>query len=179
MIKRENLLTYFYLHPHPEGGFYAETYRSAATRPDGRACTTSILFLLTAEYFSALHRLDAEEVWFWQGGAALTVHVIGEDGQYQAHRVGPDARAGEVLQLVVPAGVWFGSSVEADAVVHSPLNVDALVGAGAVPDGVPYALVGCVVSPGFSFDGFELAKRDALLARHSEHAGIITRLTRV
>ena len=180
MLGRYNraLSTKVILHPHPEGGFYAETYRSAATLPDGRACSTSILFLLTAENFSALHRLDAEEVWFWQGGAALTVHVIGEDGQYQAHRVGPDARAGEVLQLVVPAGVWFGSSVEADAVVRSPVDVDALVGAGTVPNGVPYALVECVVSPGFSFDGFELAKRDALLARYPEHADVIGRLTR-
>ena len=106
------------------------------------------------------------------------MHVIGEDGQYQAHRVGPDAAAGEVLQLVVPAGVWFGSSVEADAVVRSAVDVDALVGEGTVPDGVPYALVGCVVSPGFSFDGFELAEADELLARYPEHADVIGRLTR-
>ena len=164
-----------HLQPHPEGGYYAETYRSAATLPDGRACSTSILFFLTAENFSALHRLDAEEVWFWQGGAALTVHVIGEDGQYQAHRVGPDAAAGEVLQLVVPKGVWFGSSVEPDAAVHRAVDPMLLPeGAGAGP----HALVGCVVSSGFSFDGFELAERAALLADYPEHRGVIERLTR-
>ena len=148
------------LQPHPEGGFYRETYRSAATLPCGRACSTSILFLLTTNNPSNLHRLDAEEVWFWQGGAALTVHVIHPDGRYEAVAVGPDVAAGEVLQFVVPPGVWFGSSVEP----------------GGVAD---HALVGCVVSPGFDYDGFELAERGALLEAYPEHAGIITRLTRV
>ena len=147
------------LRPHPEGGFYRETYRSAATLPNGRPCSTSILFLLTTDNPSNLHRLDAEEVWFWQGGAALTVHVIHPDGRYEAVAVGPDVAAGEVLQFTVPPGVWFGSSVEP----------------GGAAD---HALVGCVVTPGFYFDGFELADRAALLEAYPEHAAVITRLTR-
>ena len=157
LVSRINDLS---LQPHPEGGFYRGTYRSSATLPCGRPCSTSILFLLTADNPSNLHRLDAEEVWFWQGGAALTVHVFGpEAGCYRAVRVGPDVAGGERLQFTVPAGVWFGSSVEARG-------------------GPDWALVGCVVSPGFSFDGFELAERGAMLAGWPERGDVVRRLTR-
>ena len=79
------------------------------------------------------------------------------------------------MQLVVPAGVWFGSSVDGDSPEHSPIAAELMphrAGAG------PAALVGCVVSPGFSFDGFELAERAALTAEFPQHAEVIAALTR-
>ncbi len=158
-MSAQSLIKALSLEPHPEGGFYRETYRSDALRSDGRACATAIIFLLTTDNPSNLHRLDAEEVWFWQGGAALTVHVIYPEGRYEAVQIGPDVGAGERLQYVVPPNVWFGSSV-------------------AEGQDETYALVGCVVSPGFSFDGFELADRADLLARYPEHSPLIRKLTR-
>ena len=90
----------------------------------------------------------------------MTVHVFGPETEaYRAVRVGPDVAGGERLQFTVPAGVWFGSSVE-------------------VRGGPDWALVGCVVSPGFSFEGFELAEREAMLAGWPERGDVVRRLTR-
>ena len=149
------------LEPHPEGGFYRQTFVSEETLESGRPAATSILFLLTHDNPSNLHRLDAEEVWYYHGGDPLIVHIIDEDGAYSEILIGPDLDAAQVLQAVVPPGVWFGSSV-------------------AAPEGgrKGWALVGCMVAPGFSFDGFELADRAKLLARYPEHAGVIAKLTR-
>lgn len=142
--------------PHPEGGFYKETYRSEASI-DGRAVATAIYFLLTSENVSNFHRIDADEMWHFYAGDALTVHIIDEAGQYSTLSLGTNAEVGQVFQAVVPANVWFGSSVDK-------------VGG--------FALVGCTVSPGFEFDGFELAKRSELTQIYPQHTEVIKRLTR-
>lgn len=123
------------LRPHPEGGWYAETWR--ATAADGeRPAGTAIHFLLRAGESSAWHRVDAAEIWHWYAGSPLELRIAPGHGRDPAERrrLGPDLAAGERPQLVVPAGDW-----------------QAARSLGA------WTLVGCTVSPGFRFDGFELA----------------------
>ncbi|RZT00322.1 cupin domain-containing protein [Aquimarina brevivitae] len=162
----DELTTGLGLLPHPEGGFYKETHRSPIkikkkNLPDtfsgDRNCSTAIYFLLTSDNFSAFHRIQQDEVWHYYEGSPLDVHVIDKEGAYTKYEVGLDLRNGAVPQLVVPAGVWFASSVR---------NED------------DYSFVGCTVSPGFDFDDFELADRKALSLRYPEHRKIISRLTR-
>lgn len=122
------------LSPHPEGGWYAETWRADA--PEGaRPAATAIHFLLKAGERSHWHRVDADEVWLWHAGAALDLRVAATaEGPATRVRLGPGLAAGERPQAVVPAGHW-----------------QAAVTAGA------YTLVSCVVAPGFRFEGFDLA----------------------
>ncbi|OAM91488.1 cupin [Termitidicoccus mucosus] len=146
--------------PHPEGGYYREMLRSRdrINLPDGRerVCYTSIYFLLTNENPSRFHRLKSDEVWYFHAGAALTVHCL-TPGGYDHIRLGPEPEHGEVLQACVPKGAVFGATVDA-------------VGA--------FALVSCMVSPGFEFEDFELADQAELLAAHPRHHAIIRRLAR-
>lgn len=141
------------LKPHPEGGYYAETYRAAQTLPNGRPVATAIYFLLEHGNFSALHRLSSDEMWHFYTGDPLMVHLIEPMGAYRVLRLGP----GQSFQGVVPAGCWFGATVE-------------------TPGG--YALVGCTVAPGFDFADFELAEREALTRLYPQHRALIERLTR-
>lgn len=146
------LIAKFCLQPHPEGGWYRETHRSAVPGPDGRCAVTSILFLLEHPHVSHLHRIDAEELWYWHAGTALDVHVLGCDGTLATHHLGPQG----AFQLVVPQGLWFGA--------EPPTPGD-------------WALVGCAVAPGFEFSGFELATREALLLDFPQQEALIRRLT--
>jgi predicted cupin superfamily sugar epimerase len=151
------------LHPHPEGGYFRETYRSTETISidgfDGdRNYSTAIYFMLTSENFSAFHRIKQDEVWHFYAGSSLYVHVIDTSGKYVRHVVGVDVANGAVPQLVVKAGDWFGSTVvEANS----------------------FSLVGCTVAPGFDFRDFEMAKREDLLTLFPDHEEIIHRLTRI
>jgi len=144
--------------PHPEGGFYRETYRAARTAGAGRAAATMIYFLLPAGQVSRLHRIDADEGWHHYLGGTLEVFELDESdpGRLRVTRLGKDLARGEVLQHVVPAGRWFGA---------------------APATGTPYVLVGCTVAPAFEFDHFELGERSALLARFPAAAELVTRLT--
>jgi uncharacterized protein len=128
------------LRAHPEGGWYRETWRSPAdvdTDRGRRAAATAILFLLNPGEHSAWHRVRSDELWLWQGGGPLTLRVGGSGdrpGGETAHRLGPGTAPGERPQILVPADAWQR----------------------AEPAGDEHVLVGCVVSPGFSFDDFEL-----------------------
>ncbi len=148
------------LAPHPEGGYYRETYRSADTIPTAggpRALSTAIYFLLPGDQVSALHRIRSDEVWHFYAGSALTLFVIHRDGRLVRTRLGPDARAGERFQTLVPAGAWYGAAVD---------------------DPASYALVGGTVAPGFDFADFELGPRAALTREFPQHRAVIERLTR-
>jgi predicted cupin superfamily sugar epimerase len=144
--------------PHPEGGWYRETHRSPVSihseKHGLRAAFTSILYLLEHPAVSRLHRIDAEELWNWHAGTALSVHVLAPDGKRKTHRLGPGPS--EVFQSVVPAGCWFGAEVEAP---------------GA------WSLVGCVVAPGFEFRTLQMAERQQLLTEFPGERSIIERLT--
>jgi len=154
---------------HPEGGWYRETYRATETVAAGalpdrftgpRCFATAIYFLLSADTFSALHRIRSDEQWHFYVGSPLTIHVIDPDGTYRPLRLGANLAAGETFQAVVPHGCWFGATVDA-------------------PDrNENWALVGCSVAPGFDFADFEMAARAELIARFPQHAELITRLTR-
>jgi predicted cupin superfamily sugar epimerase len=133
-VTAEAIIAALGLAPHPEGGWYAETWRAPAA-PGERPAGTAIHFLLRAGERSHWHRVDAAEVWLWHAGAPLTLRIAADaGGTARAHRLGPDLAAGERPQAVVPAGHWQAAECE-----------------GA------YTLVSCVVAPGFSFGGFELA----------------------
>lgn len=116
------------LSPHPEGGYYRETMRLPAAA-GGRSIATAILFLLPGGARSHWHRVDAEEIWLWHAGAPLDLR-IGTDRV----TLGSDVLAGQQPQARVPAGVWQAAQADAG-----------------------WALVSCVVTPGFDFAGFELA----------------------
>lgn len=125
------------LAPHPEGGWYRETWRAPAH--DGeRASATAIHFLLEAGQRSHWHRVDAAEIWLWHAGDPLILTVAAkDDGPVEAVALGPDVLGGQALQHVIPDGWWQAAEPAA-----------SLSG---------YSLVSCVVSPGFEFAGFELA----------------------
>ena len=152
------------LNPHPEGGYYRQTYKSALLIPADslpnhsgpRAASTAIYFLLEAENFSAFHRLHSDELWHFYAGSPLLVHVIDEAGAVSRLLLGPDPDAGQAFQAVVPAGCWFASHVA---------------------DWKSWALVGCTVSPGFDFADFEIAKCTDLIRQFPEHEEMIRRLT--
>jgi predicted cupin superfamily sugar epimerase len=126
------------LQPHPEGGFYAETWRADASVGE-RAPGSAIYYLLRAGERSAWHRVDAAETWHHYAGDPLALSVADASGEVAAtvHDLGPDVLGGEKPQIVVPTGAW-----------------QAAVSRGA------WTLVGCTVSPAFEFDGFELAAPD-------------------
>lgn len=134
MTDAQALIERLKLNPHPEGGWYRETWRAPAAAGD-RASATAILFLLEAGGRSHWHRVDAAELWLWHAGAPLTLRIAADDaGPIEPVRLGGDVAAGETPQALVPAHHW--QAAEADA---------------------GWALVSCVVSPGFEFSGFELA----------------------
>jgi predicted cupin superfamily sugar epimerase len=166
MEQIEKLVSAFNLLPHPEGGFYAETYRSTEAisgknlpeRFSGdRSFSTAIYFLLPAGNFSAFHRIQSDECWHFYEGGSLNVYVIHTSGELQIIRLGKDIANGETYQAVVPAGCWFASR---------PAN------------GTEYALVGCTVAPGFDFADFELAYADKLIADFPQHETVIRELCR-
>ena len=143
--------------PHPEGGYYAEVYRSPMEIPGKeRQLMTSIYFLLTSDNVSNFHRIKSDELWFHHAGSPITVHVLNEEQGHVEIKVGSDILKGEHPQALVKGGEIFGSSVDTEN---------------------SYALVSCVVAPGFDFQDFELFKRTELIAQFPSHHEIITRLT--
>jgi predicted cupin superfamily sugar epimerase len=151
------------LQPHPERGYYAETYRAPAVvrseRHGGaRAASTAIYFLVTAhEPATFLHRLVSDEVFHLYDGGSLEIVRLFPDGTWDVARLGMDLHAGERPQIVVPAGTWFGTELVA---------------------GASHCLVGCTVAPGFEFRDFELAEGPELAARYPEAAERIRRMSR-
>ena len=155
-----------HLIPHPEGGFFKEIYRAEGIISQlslpirynaGRAYSTSIYYLLESGDFSSLHRLRSDEQWFHIDGCALTVHSISADGTYIARSIGKDLDAGQLPFAAVTHGNWFGATVD---IQNS------------------FALVGCIVAPGFDFDDFELASRDEAIRTFPQHNHLIESLTR-
>jgi predicted cupin superfamily sugar epimerase len=149
-----------------EGGYYRETFVSEATvataagpagGPGDRRAGSAIYYLLTAESFSALHRLRSPEIFHFYLGDAVEMLLIPPHGDARQLRIGIDLRAGERPQLLVPAGVWQGSRVV---------------------DGGSWALLGTTMSPGYDAQDFELGAREALIAAFPHLRDEIARLTR-
>lgn len=149
-LSAEQVIRLLDLGPHPEGGYFRETFRDGATDAAGRAASTAIYFLLVGGRRSLWHRVDAAEAWHWHLGAPLALTIANEAGQRGRVelRLGSDLLAGERPQAVVPAGAW-----------------QCAESLGA------WTLVGCTVAPGFHFPGFEVAAADfePVCDRPSEH----------
>lgn len=164
----QQLIRQFELQPHPEGGYYRETYRSPAsvTAEAGRRdASTAIYYLLERGDYSAWHRIASDELWHFYTGSALNVHVVDEQGRLTTHCLGnPLQDAACTFQALVPAGHWFAAEL-----APYPRQVTA-------SDSSDYSLVGCTVAPGFEFSEFELADTQVLLRRYPEHADLIRRL---
>ena len=167
MKEFEELIRRFDLKPHPEGGFFKETYRSEgkiseASLPKAysgeRNYATSIYFLLTSDMFSAFHKINQDEIWHFYAGTPLRIHCISKEGNYEAHDMGTDFDSNLVPQVVIPGGSWFAAET-----LH--------------PNS--YSFVGCSVAPGFDFDDFVLPTQKELLEKFPDHEPLIRRLTRI
>lgn len=157
------LVTRLDLTPHPERGYFVETYRAAtavtaATHVGPRAASTAIYFLIVADAPATfLHRLLSDETFHLYEGGPLELLLLAPDGSTAVRRLGLDLAAGERPQLTVPAGTWFGTEL--------------------LP-GASHCLVGCTVAPGFEFADFELAQGPELAARYPAVAERIARMSR-
>lgn len=164
MIEADYWIDNLKLKKHPEGGFFKETYRAQETIPQQylpkrfsgtRNFSTSIYFLLRSQDRSLFHRIKSDELWHFHAGHTLNIFVL-ENDQLNCYKLGQNIDKGESLQVVIPAGCWFGARVEQTN---------------------GYVLSGCTVAPGFDFQDFEIAKRSALLKTFPQHISIIEALT--
>jgi len=154
------------LKPHPEGGFFRETYRSKSVLPCSqspsgklkrRSVATCIYFLLTQGTFSAFHRLRSDEIWHFYEGTPLYLYTLNSRSGYRRITMGTGAGRLISPQAEIPAGTWFGAEL--------------------APRG-DYALLGCTVAPGFDYEDFELASGASLAKKFPLHTSLIRRLTR-
>lgn len=167
MEEADKIISRLKLQPHPEGGYFRETYRSTGEIAEdsldsrfkgSRSYSTCIYFLLKAEEFSAFHKIHQDEIWHFYDGSPIRLHMITPSGEYSETIIGRDIEKGQVPQFAVPGESWFAAEV---------VNRN------------DYSLVGCTVSPGFDFNDFELPKREELLTLFPQHKEIIIKLTRV
>lgn len=164
MRKAAYWIEHLQLQPHPEGGYYKETYRSSeqiaskglpARFNGNRSASTAIYFLLTHEDRSLFHRIKSDEVWHFHYGDPLDIYVLSQRGVVK-YTLGSNPEHGEAMQIVVPANHWFGAKVHR---------------------GGAYTLMSCTVAPGFDFQDFELADRGQLLLEFPADGDIIEELT--
>lgn len=149
MTSIKKIIEILNLREHPEGGFYRESYKSPYS--------TCIYFLLTSKEFSAFHRLRNDEIWHFYEGSSTRLHFISKEGKHDIHIIGNDIKNGERPQVVVPGGTWFSAEVISQE---------------------SHSLVGCTMSPGFSFKDFEIKGKGDLITLFPNNKDIIRRLTR-
>lgn len=163
--KIQQIIEFYQLLPHPEGGYYKETYRSLEYIPANslperfigkRNFSTAIYFLLEENSFSAFHRIQSDECWHFYSGDAVDIHVLHHSGKYELIKLGSNIEMGEQYQAIVPAGAWFASKTNGH-----------------------FSLVGCTVSPGFDFADFELAKASELTEHFPDQSALIQHFCRV
>lgn len=166
MVTAEYWINKLELIAHPEGGYYKETYRSPDLLPSGivngkfdgaRNCSTSIFYLLKSGQVSTFHRLKSDEIVHFYYGSCMSYYVIHANGELQKIKLGNNPENGELLQLLLKGGCWFGSHVE-------------------IPNS--FALIGCTVSPGFDFHDFEISNRKKMTAKYPQYEDIIKKLTK-
>ena len=162
----KQLCATFDLQPHPEGGYFKETYRSEGrihTKcldpifQGNRNYATSIYFLLTSDSYSAFHKINQDETWHFYKGNTLKLHMISPKGEYSFVFIGALFHQGEIPQFTVPAHYYFAAEVLGD---------DA------------YSFLGCTVAPGFDFRDFHLPTQKELTSLFPQHKNIIEDFTR-
>lgn len=167
MTKADNqeqvLIKTLALAPHPEGGYYRETYRAGIDMAGKnlpevfggrRQSATSILFLLSSSDFSAFHKLNQDEVWYFHQGGLLILHLIHEDGTYEELKLGLPHNNGQP-QCIIPAKTLFAAETKGE-----------------------YCLVGCMTSPGFDFADLVMPSRKTIMEQHPQHETLIKKFTR-
>ncbi|MFZ0523754.1 MAG: cupin domain-containing protein [Candidatus Acidiferrales bacterium] len=166
MLTAEQIREILKMQPHPiEGGYFAETYRSAgavprsalAGYPGDRSLSTAIYYLLTPDTFSAMHRVRGDEMFHFYLGDPVEMLQLKPDGSGEVPLLGQDIASGMRLQHNVRGGVWQGSRLM---------------------KGGKYALLGTTMAPGFEYEDYETGRRQELIARYPQHAELITALTR-
>jgi uncharacterized protein len=162
----KSLIEQYKLSPHPEGGWYTQTYKSKEIIPANalptrfaadRPISTAIYFLLEEGNFSAFHKIKSDECWHFYLGNPLEIFIILPDGSLQTILLGNNFNEGQHFQFIVPANCWFASR-------PAP--------------GSAFSFVGCTVSPGFDFDDFELAKEIELTNQYPQHQLLIQHFCR-
>ena len=137
------------LEPHPEGGFFRQVYGNDATGAKG---ISTIYYMLTDDNISAFHRLHGvTEIWYYHAGERLNLYVINKDGELVVHHL----FANNEMQVVIEPEQWF---------------------AAEIPTRRGFCLVGCAVAPAFTYDNFELAKKEELLEEFPQYAELIERM---
>jgi predicted cupin superfamily sugar epimerase len=163
----EQIIKFFKMQPlRQEGGFYIETHRAAEKMkkeilPEGfsgdRNFSSTILYLLTAKTVSLMHRLKSDEMFHFYLGSPVTMLQLYPGGRSEIVTLGPDVLDGQVVQALVPKGVWQGAFIQ---------------------PGGKFALMGCSVAPAFDEQDFEVGQRDVLLAQYPDLHELLLRLTR-
>jgi len=167
-VTADEIITRLGLKPHPkEGGFFSETYRADETIPTenlpgryggSRAFGTCIYYLLTPRTFSAIHRLQSDEIFHFYLGDPVEMLQLLPDGNGKVMVIGPDLLTGMTPQVVVPRGVWQGARLAA---------------------GGEFALLGCTVAPGFDYADYEHGRRADLIDQYPDFWEKIIALTAV
>jgi uncharacterized protein len=165
VLTAQQVIDRLQLQPHPEGGYFRETYRSSLRHLEHalpseyggeRSASTAIYYLLTPDTFSALHRVKSDELFHFYAGDPVEMLQLWPDGNAKTVLIGNDLAHDHSPQVVVSADVWQGCRLVA---------------------GGRWGLLGCTVAPGFDFADFELASGDELLRDYPSAAALITALT--
>lgn len=158
-MKAHDWIHHLRLEPHPEGGYFREVYRNPDTlqllAAGTRHLATSIYFLLAGEQKSHFHQLESDELWYFHTGSAVTVHIF-EDNRYRQEQLGLRMDEGESPQVFLPRKSIFAAEVN---------------------DRDSFALMSCMVNPGFDFKDFRLLEREELEARFPNHRDLIRSFT--
>ena len=167
MLTADQIASLFNLKPHPEeGGYFAETYRSPEILPERalpsryksiRSFGTAIYYLLTPETFSAIHRLQSDEIFHFYVGDPVEMVQLWPDGSGKVITMGSDILNGMEPQVIIPKGVWQGARLLRDG---------------------RFALLGTTVSPGFDLADYESGRRDELVKSYPQYQHLITALTK-
>lgn len=166
MLTAERVIELLGMRPlSDEGGYYVETYRSSQSLSEAvlgpgyggpRVFSTAILYLLTADTCSRLHRVRSDEIFHFYLGDAVSMVQLKPDGTCREVVLGSDILAGQKCQVVVPAETWQGAFVR---------------------QGGKFALMGCTVAPGFDFADYERGERETLPRQYPVAAEVVNRLT--